>query len=177
MNIWLDGQLLLYTSKFACRLGDRDNTGLLTGHMGKYFHELLQILVNWDENLRINTDKDLLFLLRRLLVRGSFSRKGDIFGWKKIFSDFKLLTLELFKLYHQSLKLKFLKYAAQVTTDFQPILAQSLCPNINVTFVMVVQKYLTNRYFFSKYKNPIHFFLSQQLIHKADLSHQFFEQE
>ena len=37
--------------------------------MGKYFHELLQILVNWDENLRINTDKDLSFLLRRLLVR------------------------------------------------------------------------------------------------------------
>ena len=36
--------------------------------MGKYFQELLQILVNWDENLRINTDKDLLSLLRRLLV-------------------------------------------------------------------------------------------------------------
>ena len=48
---------------------ERDNTGLLIGHMGKYFHELLQTLVNLDENLKINTDKDLLFLLRRLLVR------------------------------------------------------------------------------------------------------------
>ena len=57
------------SSRFACLLKDRDNTGLLTGYMGKYFHELLQILVNWDESLRINTDKDLLFLLRRLLVR------------------------------------------------------------------------------------------------------------
>ena len=28
------------------------------GYLGKYFHELLQILVNWDENLRINTYKD-----------------------------------------------------------------------------------------------------------------------
>ena len=86
MNIWLDRQLLLYTSKFACLLGDRDNTGLLTGHMGKYFHELLQILVNWDENLRINTDKDLLFLLRRLLVRilvwmGTFDTLDDEFGF------------------------------------------------------------------------------------------------
>ena len=86
MNIWLDGQLLLYTSKFACLLGDRDNTGLLTGYMGKYFHELLQILVNWDENLRINTDKDLLFLLRRLLVRilvwmGTFDTLDDEFGF------------------------------------------------------------------------------------------------
>ena len=76
MNIWLNTQVLLYTemglrtsSGFACLLGSRDNTGLLTGHIGKYFHELLQILVNWDENLRINTDKDLLFLLRGLLVR------------------------------------------------------------------------------------------------------------
>ena len=77
MNIWLDGQLLLYMSKFACLLGDRDNTGLLTGHMGKYFHELLQIMVNWDENLRINTDKDLLFLLRRLLVK-NFGLDGNI---------------------------------------------------------------------------------------------------
>ena len=42
--------------------------GLLIGHMGKYFHKLLQILVNWDENLRINTNKDLWFLLRRLLI-------------------------------------------------------------------------------------------------------------
>ena len=50
-------------------MGDRDNTGLLIGHMGKYFHELLQTLVNLDENLRIDTYKDLLFLLRRLLVR------------------------------------------------------------------------------------------------------------
>ena len=76
MNIWLNTQVLLYTemglrtsSIFACLLGDRDNTGLLTGHMGKYFHKLLQILVNWDASLKINTDKDLLFLLRRLLVR------------------------------------------------------------------------------------------------------------
>ena len=76
MNIWLDGQVLLYTemgllnsSRFACLLGDKDNTGLLTGHMGKYFRELLQTLVNWDENLRTNTDKDLLSLLRMLLVR------------------------------------------------------------------------------------------------------------
>ena len=67
-------------------MGDRDNTGLLTGHMGKYFLELLQILVNWDENLRINTDKDLLFLLRRLLVRilvwmGTFDMLDDEFGF------------------------------------------------------------------------------------------------
>ena len=38
------------------------------GHMGRYFHELLQILVNWDENLRVNTDKILSFLLCLLLV-------------------------------------------------------------------------------------------------------------
>ena len=50
-------------------LGDRDNTGLLIGHMGKYLHELLQILVNYDENLRINTNKDFSFLLHMLLVR------------------------------------------------------------------------------------------------------------
>ena len=76
MNIWLNTQVLLYTemglrtsSRFVCLLGDRDNTGHLIGHMGKCFHELLQILVNWDENLRINTDKDLLLHLYRLLVR------------------------------------------------------------------------------------------------------------
>ena len=79
MNIWLDTQNLLctvavmclqYSSKFACLLGDiKDNTGLLIGHMEKYFHELLQILVNWDENLGINTYKDLSFHLRMLLVR------------------------------------------------------------------------------------------------------------
>ena len=41
--------------------------------------ELLQILVNWDENLRINTDKDLLFLLRRLLVRiWAWIRTSDV---------------------------------------------------------------------------------------------------
>ena len=40
INIWLNTQVLLYTSRFACLLGDRDNTGLLTGHMEKYFHEL-----------------------------------------------------------------------------------------------------------------------------------------
>ena len=68
MNIWLDTQVLLYASRFTCLLGDRGNMGLLTGHMGKYFHELLQILVNWGENLRINTDKDLSFLLRKLLA-------------------------------------------------------------------------------------------------------------
>ena len=36
--------------------------------MRKYFHKLLQILVNWDESLGINTSKDLLFLLCRLLA-------------------------------------------------------------------------------------------------------------
>ena len=61
-------QVLLYMSRFACLLGDRNNTGLITGHMGKYFHELLQILVNWNENLKRDTDKDLSFLLRRLLA-------------------------------------------------------------------------------------------------------------
>ena len=93
MNIWSNTQVLLYTemglrtsSRVACLLADRDKTGLLTGHMGKYFHELLQILVNWDENLRINTDKDLLFLLRRLLVRilvwmGTFDMLDDEFGF------------------------------------------------------------------------------------------------
>ena len=58
---------------------------------------------------------------RAWYLTGSFSRKGNIFGWEKNFSDFKLLTLELLKIHHQSLKLKFLKYAAQVTTDFEPI--------------------------------------------------------
>ena len=43
--------------------------GHLIGQMGKCFHELFQILVNWDENLRINTDKDLSLHLHRLLVR------------------------------------------------------------------------------------------------------------
>ena len=105
------------------------------------------------------------------------SHERATFRMGKNISDFRLLTLELFKLYHQSLNLKFLKYAAQVMTDFEPIVAQSLCPNINVTFVMVVQKCLINRYFFWKHKNPIYFFLSQQLILKADLFHQFFEQE
>ena len=33
------------------------------------FHELLQVLVNWDENLRINTDKYLSLHLHRLRVR------------------------------------------------------------------------------------------------------------
>ena len=53
MNNLLDTQSLLYTVavivkfiRFACLLGDRDNTGLLIGHMGKYLNELLQILVN-----------------------------------------------------------------------------------------------------------------------------------
>ena len=64
--IYRDG--LRNSSRFACLLGDRDNTGLLIGHIGKYFHELLQTLVNWDENLKTNTYKDLLFLLCRLFV-------------------------------------------------------------------------------------------------------------
>ena len=84
MNIWLNTQVLLYTTKFAWLLGDRDNTGHLIGHMGKYVHELLQILVNWDENLRINTDKNLSLHLHRLLVRilvwmGTFDTLGDEF--------------------------------------------------------------------------------------------------
>ena len=70
------------SSRFACLLGDRDNTS----QIGKYFHELLQPLVNWDENLRISTDKDLLFLLRRLLLRilvwmGTFDMLDDEFGF------------------------------------------------------------------------------------------------
>ena len=84
MNIWLNTQVLLYTSRFACLLGDRDNTGHLIGHMGKCFLKLLQILVNWDENLRINTNKDLSLHLHRLLVRilvwmGTFDMLGDEF--------------------------------------------------------------------------------------------------
>ena len=67
-------------------MGDRDNTGLLIGHMGKYFHELLQTLVNLDENLRIDTYKDLLFLLHGLLVRilvwmGTSDMLDDEFGF------------------------------------------------------------------------------------------------
>ena len=93
MKIWLNMRVLLYTkiglqtsSRFACLLGDRDNMGLLTGHMRKYFHKILQIPVNWDESLRINTDKDLLFLLCRLLVRiwvwmGIFDMLDDEFGF------------------------------------------------------------------------------------------------
>ena len=54
-------------------MGDKDNTGFIIGHVGKYFHELLQTLVNWDENLRINTDKDLLFLLGLGINSSSFS--------------------------------------------------------------------------------------------------------
>ena len=85
MNIWLNTQVLLYTSRSSCLLRDRDNMGHLIGHMGKYFLELLQILVNWDENLRINTDKDLSLHLHRLLVRilvwmGTFDILGDEFG-------------------------------------------------------------------------------------------------
>ena len=64
--------------------------------------------------------------------------KGRHFRMEKKISDFKLLTLELLKLHHQSLKLKFLKCAAQVTTDLEPVSAQNLCPKINDTFVMVV---------------------------------------
>ena len=74
------------SSIFACLLGDRDNTGLLIGHMGKYFQELLQTLVNWDENLRINTNKDVLSFLRRLLVNilasmGTPDMPDDEFGF------------------------------------------------------------------------------------------------
>ena len=47
--IRLNTQVLLYTSRFACLLGDRGNAGHLIGHMGKCFLKLLQILVNWDE--------------------------------------------------------------------------------------------------------------------------------
>ena len=70
------------SSRSACLSGDRDNTGHLIGQMGKFFHELLQILVNWDENLRINTDKDLSLHLHRLLVRilvwmGTFDTPDD----------------------------------------------------------------------------------------------------
>ena len=84
MNIWLNVQVLLYTSRFACLLGDRDSTGHLIGHMGKCFLKLLQILVNWDQNLRINTHKDLLLHLHRLLARilvwiGTFDMPGDEF--------------------------------------------------------------------------------------------------
>ena len=73
-------------SRFACLLGDKDNMGLLIGHMRKYFHELSQTLVNWDENLRINTYKDLSFLLRMLLVRiwalmGTSGMPDDEFGF------------------------------------------------------------------------------------------------
>ena len=50
-------------------MGDKDNTGHLIGHMEKCFLEPLQILVNWGENLKINTDKDLLLNLHRLLIR------------------------------------------------------------------------------------------------------------
>ena len=55
--------------RFACLSGDKDSTGHLIGHMEKCFLELSQILVNWDENLRINTDKDLWLHLHGLLVR------------------------------------------------------------------------------------------------------------
>ena len=77
-------RVLLYMSRFACLLGDRENTGHLIGHMGKCFLKLLQILVNWDENLRINTNKDLSLHLHRLLVRilvwmGTFDTLDDEF--------------------------------------------------------------------------------------------------
>ena len=65
---FIDRDVIKNSFRFACLFGDRDNMGLVINHMGKYVHELLQTLVNWDENLRINTDKNLLFLLPRLLV-------------------------------------------------------------------------------------------------------------
>ena len=54
--------------KFACLLGDKDNMGHLIGHMGKCFLQLLQILVNWNENLRINIDKDLSLHLQEFVT-------------------------------------------------------------------------------------------------------------
>ena len=89
MNIWLNMQVLLYTemglqtsSRFACLLGERNKKGHLIGHMGKCFLELLFILVHWDENLRVNTDKDRSLHLHRLLVRilvwmGTFDMLDD----------------------------------------------------------------------------------------------------
>ena len=70
--------------------------------------------------------------------RGHSHERATFSDGKKNFSGFKLLTLELLKLDHQSLKLKFLKYAAQVTTDLEPVSPQNLCPKVNVTFVMMV---------------------------------------
>ena len=54
--------------------------------MGKYCNELLQTLMNWNENLRIDSYKDLLFLLRRLPVRtlvwmGTSDMLDDEFGF------------------------------------------------------------------------------------------------
>ena len=54
--------------------------------MGKYFQELLQTLLNWAENLRINTYQDLSFLLHKLLVRilawmGTSDMLDDKFGF------------------------------------------------------------------------------------------------
>ena len=53
--------------------------------MGKYFHELLQILVNWYQNLRININEVVLYLLRMMLVRilawmGISDKPDDEFG-------------------------------------------------------------------------------------------------
>ena len=67
-------------------MGDRDNTGLLIDHTGKYFYEFLQILVNWDENLRVNNYEDLSFLLLMPLVRmlawmGTSDMLDDEFGF------------------------------------------------------------------------------------------------
>ena len=72
-------------------MGDKDKMGLLIGHMRKYFHELMQILVNWDENLRINTYMDLSFLLCMLLLSllawmGTSDMLDDEFGFD--FLDF-----------------------------------------------------------------------------------------
>ena len=69
-------------------MGDKDNKGLLISHIRKYVHELLflQILVIWDETLRINTSTVLLFLIRMLLVRilawmGTSDMVDDEFGF------------------------------------------------------------------------------------------------
>ena len=63
MNIWLH----VYTCSFIYSGCDVIVKFVLICHMEKYFHELLQILVNFDENLRINTYKDLSFLLHMLV--------------------------------------------------------------------------------------------------------------
>ena len=45
----------------------------------KYFHELLQILVNWHENLRINTDKVLSYAAGKTWM-GTSNKLDEEFG-------------------------------------------------------------------------------------------------